>query len=337
MKTSEFDFFLPDHLIARYPNKVRDQSRLLVLDRSNGNITDKVFYNIIDECNEGYLIVFNNSKVIPAKLSGRKKTGGKLDFLIERILDNYNVICHIRSNRALNMNDDILIENSSTKIIKRLNNMYQLKLSECSIWDLIDNYGKIPLPPYLKRSNELSDIKNYQTVYGKVPGSVAAPTAGLHFTEELISKIKHKGVKIAFITLHIGSGTFQPVKTNNIMDHTMHSEIVNVSKEVCDLIIKTKKLGNKIIAVGTTTVRSLESAAISGKIKPFFGESNIFLYPGIKFNIVDNMITNFHLPKSTLIMLVSAFASKKIIKKAYEHAIKRNYAFYSYGDAMFIK
>ncbi|WP_440615695.1 tRNA preQ1(34) S-adenosylmethionine ribosyltransferase-isomerase QueA [Cysteiniphilum sp. 6C5] len=336
MKTDIFDYELPEHLIARYPAKERDQSRLLVLDRQKKALTNHVFSEIIDYIQAGDLVVFNNSRVMAARLFGQKETGAKLEFLIEKVIDNKRFISHVRANKAPKLDSIVEIADIKARVIEKNDGLYYIELLDGNVWQLMAEHGHMPLPPYIKRQDETFDIERYQTVYSELLGSVAAPTAGLHFTKEILQKIKDKGADIAYVTLHVGSGTFKPVQTDDIHEHVMHSELIDVPQDVCDKINKTKLQGGRVIAVGTTSVRSLETAAQTGEIKPFYGESDIFLYPGKTFNVVDAMVTNFHLPKSTLIMLVSAFSSIDMIKKAYRHAIDDNYRFYSYGDAMFI-
>ncbi|WP_116963668.1 tRNA preQ1(34) S-adenosylmethionine ribosyltransferase-isomerase QueA [Fastidiosibacter lacustris] len=336
MKTDIFDYDLPEKLIARYPAKERDQSRLLVLDRQTGQLSNHIFTEIIHYIEAGDLVVFNNSRVMAARLFGQKSTGAKLEFLIEKIIDDQIFISHIRANKALKIGSEILIADVPAQVLNKQNGLYMLKLHDSDVWQLMNLHGHIPLPPYMKRQDESFDAERYQTVYSKLLGSVAAPTAGLHFTQALLKAIREKGAETAYVTLHVGSGTFKPIQAENIYEHVMHSELINVPSSICELVRKTKANGKRVIAVGTTSVRSLESAAQSGEIKPFYGESDIFIYPGKNFHVVDAMVTNFHLPKSTLIMLVSAFASTDMIKQAYRHAIDDNYHFYSYGDAMFI-
>lgn len=339
LKTDDFDYDLPQGLIAKYPTDKRDHSRLLVLDRKSAEISDKHFYDIESFLEAGDLLIFNNSKVIPARLFGFKKSGGKLEILVERILSDHHVLAHLKASRKPKPGDIFYLDGDYPveMIGPHSGTLFELKIkSKTSIWQIMDDKGHMPLPPYMQRDDESFDQNRYQTVYSQPPGSVAAPTAGLHFTDELIEKIKQKGVNTAFVTLHVGSGTFQPVKVDDLKSHQMHSEYIEVQDNLCQKIKETKNKGKRVIAVGTTTVRSLETAALSGEIKPYQGESDIFLYPGKKFHVVDAMITNFHLPKSTLIMLVSAFASLSQIKKAYHHAIDENYRFFSYGDAMLI-
>lgn len=338
VKTELFDYELPEHLIARYPVKERDQSRLLVLDRQKQALSNHIFSEIVDYIQADDLVVFNNSRVMAARLFGQKETGAKLEFLIEKVIDDKRFISHIRANKAPKLNSVVEIADIKARVIEKNDGLYHIELIDGNVWQLMAEHGHMPLPPYIKRQDEAFDIERYQTVYSELLGSVAAPTAGLHFTKEILQKIKDKGADIAYVTLHVGSGTFKPVQTDDIHEHVMHSELIDVPQNVCDQINKTKSQGGRVIAVGTTSVRSLETAAAngSGEIRPFYGESDIFLYPGKIFHVVDAMVTNFHLPKSTLIMLVSAFSSIDMIKKAYRHAIDDNYRFYSYGDAMFI-
>ncbi len=338
VKTELFDYELPEHLIARYPVKERDQSRLLVLDRQKQALSNHIFSEIVDYIQADDLVVFNNSRVMAARLFGQKETGAKLEFLIEKVIDDKRFISHIRANKAPKLNSVVEIADIKARVIEKNDGLYHIELIDGNVWQLMAEHGHMPLPPYIKRQDEAFDIERYQTVYSELLGSVAAPTAGLHFTKEILQKIKDKGADIAYVTLHVGSGTFKPVQTDDIHEHVMHSELIDVPQNVCDQINKTKSQGGRVIAVGTTSVRSLETAAANGngEIRPFYGESDIFLYPGKIFHVVDAMVTNFHLPKSTLIMLVSAFSSIDMIKKAYRHAIDDNYRFYSYGDAMFI-
>ena len=337
MKTDIFDYPLPKHLIAYYPSEKRDHSQLLIVNRKTETFTDKYFGDIIDEINPEDVLILNNSKVMRARLFGQKKTGAKLEFLIEKVLDQQTFLTHIRANHAPKVGVEILIANHPAVVLDKNNGLYRLHLANTTIWALMENFGHMPLPPYIKRQDQDIDNARYQTVYSQVLGSVAAPTAGLHFTHAILNKIQEKGVKIAYVTLHIGAGTFKPVSVADTDQHNMHSEWLNVSDEVCQIINDAKARKGRVIAVGTTSVRALETAATTGKIKPFFGESDIFLYPGKPFHMVDAMITNFHLPRSTLMMLVSAFSSIETIQKAYQYAIQSGYRFYSYGDAMFIK
>ncbi len=336
MKTDDFDYQLPESLIARYPLDKRDQSRLLVLNRETGSLVDNTFSNIIDYLTPNDLLVFNDSKVMSARLYGKKESGGALELLIERIETDDFILAHIRANKAPKVGSKVIIQDLELEIISKNESLYELKVIKGNALQTMERHGHMPLPPYMNRNDEAMDIERYQTVYCKDYGSVAAPTAGLHFTKELINQIENKGINTAYLTLHVGSGTFQPVKVDDVANHKMHAEYIEVPESVCEKIKLTKEKGGQVFAVGTTTVRSLETASQSGQIKPFFGPTDIFIYPGKKFNVVDAMITNFHLPKSTLIMLISAFALKDQIFKAYQHAIDEKYRFYSYGDSMLI-
>ncbi len=337
MKTDDFDYTLPEELIASYPLDRRDESKLLKIDKDSGAITDCIFTDFIDFINPDDLLIFNDSKVMLARLYGEKTTGAKLEFLVEKIRSPKLFLSHVKANRAPSIGGEIYIQDSLAKVLEKDGSVYLLELQgDKDIYQLMNEFGHIPLPQYMKRDDEEFDAERYQTVYAKDLGSVAAPTAGLHFSDDMMAKIKSKGVGTAYITLHVGSGTFKPVQVDDVDNHKMHSEVISVSDEVCNKIKQTKANGGRVIAIGTTSVRSLETAGLSGEIKPFHGDTDIFLYPGRKFNVIDAMITNFHLPKSTLIMLVSAFAGKEHIMNAYDHAIENKYRFYSYGDAMFI-
>jgi S-adenosylmethionine:tRNA ribosyltransferase-isomerase len=345
MQVSDFHFELPDELIARYPQPERTASRLLQLDGNSGQVTDGTFKNVFEQVQPGDLLVFNNTRVIPARMFGRKASGGKLEALVERVLDEHSILAHVHCSKPpkpgtelyLGENDEYLAE-----MVARHDALFEIKFkSEKNVLDILNDIGHMPLPPYIDRPDEDADKERYQTVYNEKPGAVAAPTAGLHFDEELLEQIKAKGVEFAYVTLHVGAGTFQPVRVENINDHHMHAEYVEVPQEVADAISATKARGGRIFAVGTTSVRSLESAAQESikkgtELAPFFGDTEIFIYPGYEYQLVDCLITNFHLPESTLIMLVSAFAGYDNVMKAYEHAVKEKYRFFSYGDAMFI-
>ncbi len=337
MKTADFSYELPKELIARYPLSNRTESRLLCLDRKTGAIRHKIFKEIVEEINPADLLVFNNTKVIAARLHGQKQTGGQVEILVERILSDARALCMLKASKTPRVNSVLyFLNNVKALVLERKEQFYVLEFNQ-SILDILERQGEMPLPPYLERKDEELDKERYQTVYAKHKGAVAAPTAGLHFDEPLLNVLKVKGVKFAFVTLHVGAGTFLPVRTENILDHQMHSEFIEVSAEVCTAVENTKKQGGRVIAVGTTSVRSLETAAQSGQIKPYQGDTNIFIYPGFHFNCVDAMITNFHLPESTLLMLVSAFAGREHVLNAYVEAISQHYRFFSYGDAMFIK
>lgn len=344
MKTSDFSYMLPDTLIARYPVEKRTESRLLVVG-SDGDLQHKNFHQITDLIEPGDLLVVNNTRVIAARLFGKKATGGQLEILIERLESEWVALAHIRSSRSpkedalLSLFVDEACEQPSeftVTMLEREGSLFRLKFSH-PVLDVLDTIGHMPLPPYIDRADEQLDQSRYQTVYAQTPGAVAAPTAGLHFDDELIAMLKAKGVNFTEVTLHVGAGTFQPVKVENIQDHQMHAEWVNVSEETCKQVRKTRAAGKRVIAVGTTSVRSLESASRSGEIHPFANNTNIFIYPGYQFNCVDAMITNFHLPQSTLLMLVSAFSGLENIRQAYRIAVTEKYRFFSYGDAMLLE
>jgi len=358
MRVSDFSFDLPEALIARYPKAERSASRLMSLNGSTGAICDGVFTDIVEQLNAGDLLVFNNTRVIPARMFGQKASGGKIEVLVERIVDQHTALAHIRASKSPKVGNELYLGNDLDKeqvnelgdgkntikatMVARHGALFELKFADdVSVLDVLDNIGHMPLPPYIDRPDEDSDKERYQTVYNEKPGAVAAPTAGLHFDEPLLEKIKAKGVELAFVTLHVGAGTFQPVKVDEIADHVMHAEYVEVSEEVVAQIAKTKASGGRVVAVGTTSVRSLESAAKAADEKgealsAFYGDTDIFITPGSEFRVIDALVTNFHLSESTLLMLVSAFSGYENIMKAYQHAIDNEYRFFSYGDAMFL-
>nr|Q0HWR0.1 RecName: Full=S-adenosylmethionine:tRNA ribosyltransferase-isomerase; AltName: Full=Queuosine biosynthesis protein QueA [Shewanella sp. MR-7] len=340
MRVTDFSFDLPDELIARYPMAQRNASRLLTLDGNTGTLADKQFTDLLGMINPGDLMVFNNTRVIPARLFGQKASGGKLEILVERMLDDKRILAHVRSSKSPKVDSIIHLDGGyEMKMAARHDALFELELlSDLTILEVLEAVGHMPLPPYIDRPDEDADKERYQTVYNQNPGAVAAPTAGLHFDDAMLEALKAKGVNIAFVTLHVGAGTFQPVRVDNVLEHKMHSEWANVPQDVVDLIVQTKAAGKRVVAVGTTSVRSLESAARAseGELKAFSGDTDIFIYPGYQFQIVDAMITNFHLPESTLIMLVSAFAGFDHVMAAYQHAITQKYRFFSYGDAMFV-
>ncbi len=340
MRVADFSFELPDELIARYPMAERTASRLLTLDGNSGAVADKQFTDILAMVNPGDLMVFNNTRVIPARLFGQKQTGGKLEILVERMLDDKRILAHVRSSKSPKVDSIICLDAGyEMTMLARHDALFELELSGVkTILEVLEEVGHMPLPPYIDRPDEDADKERYQTVYNQNPGAVAAPTAGLHFDDEILAQLKAKGVNTAFVTLHVGAGTFQPVRVDNILEHKMHSEWAQVPQDVVDQIKATKAAGNRVIAVGTTSVRSLESAAQAsqGELEPFSSDTDIFIYPGYEFKVVDAMVTNFHLPESTLIMLISAFAGFDEVKNAYQHAIAQKYRFFSYGDAMFV-
>ncbi|MBY5948237.1 tRNA preQ1(34) S-adenosylmethionine ribosyltransferase-isomerase QueA [Photobacterium rosenbergii] len=345
MQVSDFDFDLPDELIARYPQPQRTASRLLQLTGNTGELAHKGFKDVLDLVEPGDLLVFNNTRVIPARLFGRKASGGKLEVLVERMLDDKSILAHVRASKSPKPGNELFLGDNDeyqAEMVARHDALFEIRFnSDKTVLEILDEVGHMPLPPYIDRPDEDADKERYQTVYNAKPGAVAAPTAGLHFDDELMAALKAKGVNFAFVTLHVGAGTFQPVRVDNINDHHMHAEYVEVPEDVVKAINETKANGKRVVAVGTTSVRSLESAAQDAKqkgteLKPFFGDTEIFIYPGYEYQLIDVLITNFHLPESTLIMLVSAFAGYEHTMNAYKQAVEKKYRFFSYGDSMFI-
>ncbi len=340
MKTDDFDYYLSEELIAQTPLKKRDSSRMLVLDKQNGNIFHKTFSDIIDYLNPGDTLVLNDTKVIPARIIGvKEETGAVIELLLLKNIDDNNWECLTRPAKRVKVGTvisfgDGMLKATCSSVGEEGIRVFSLSYDGI-LYEILDKLGTMPLPPYIHE--KLEDQSRYQTVYAKNIGSAAAPTAGLHFTKELLNDIKNKNVNIAYLTLHVGLGTFRPVNVEDVTKHKMHTEYYSISKETCDIINKTKESGNKIVVVGTTSVRVLETVMNRfGELKECSGVTDIFIYPGYKFKIVDNLITNFHLPKSTLVMLVSALAGKDNIMKAYHEAVLNKYRFFSFGDAMFI-
>ena len=339
MLIEEFDFDLPQHLIAQAPLQKRDSSRLLVLNKNTKSFSDKKFTDFVDLLNSNDLLIFNDTRVIKARLFGKKITGGKVEIMIERILDNHHALAHLKTSKKIfdgtifEVNEDV-----SVKVVRKENDLFYIEFnSNLSSYDILEKYGHIPLPPYIERSADKSDENRYQTIYAKESGAVAAPTAGLHFTNEIFKALNDKKIKYTFLTLHVGAGTFQPVRENDLDRHQMHSESFNVPDKTIQMIDDAKSKNGRIIAIGTTVLRALESKFSEETIQSGFKETSIFIKPGYTFKIVDALLTNFHLPKSTLFILVSAFSGSDTMKKLYQHAIKNEYRFFSYGDATFIE
>ena len=335
LTTDDFDYELPNELIAHQPMPLRDQSRLLVMSRISDQLQDGVFTDLVNWLHPGDLMILNDTKVFPARLFAHKQSGGKVEILAERINSNQQIKAQIKSNRTpaigsvLLLNGEIRIE-----VVAREHEFFILNfLTSRPALEIFQAYGHVPLPPYIQRCDEAEDQTRYQTVYAQHAGAVAAPTAGLHFTEDLLEKCQAMGVNIAKVTLHVGAGTFKPVKVDDVTEHKMHSEYAHVSEQVCEQIRQTKQAGHRVVAVGTTCVRALESAALTGEIQPYMDDTDIFIYPGYAFKVVDALLTNFHLPKSTLVMLVSALMGAQSIKKIYKHAVENEYRFFSYGDS----
>lgn len=337
MHINDFDFTLPEHLIAQYPPKVRGESRLLCA-LPDGDLSDLSFADFPQFLNSGDVLVINNTEVIKARLFGQKSTGGQIEVLVERVLDEKRVLAHVRASKSPKENSELIFSKGiRARCLGREGQLFILSfLTDKSVYDVLQAIGHMPLPPYIERAADGEDDARYQTVFAQQPGAVAAPTAGLHFTKTLLEILRKKGVQIVEVTLHVGAGTFQPVRVENIADHQMHSEYFSVSQAAVDVINHAKIQGNKICAAGTTSVRALESAALSGSLKAGVGETDIFITPGYQFRVVDMLLTNFHLPKSTLLMLVSAFAGQPEIWQIYQHAIVGQYRFFSYGDAMLL-
>lgn len=335
MRLSDFDYELPQELIAQYPTDARGDSRLLCLH--GPQFADRRFSDIEQLLNPGDLLVLNNTRVMRARLHGHKESGGRVEILLERLLEDGTALAKVRAGKSPKPGSRIFIEENAVTMVRREGEFFVLKPEQVEWSQLMEDHGHMPLPPYIQRDDSEFDESRYQTVFASREGAVAAPTAGLHFDEEALRRLRDKGVDTGEVTLHVGAGTFQPVRVENIHDHVMHSEWVEVSESVCRQVEKAHHLGGRVIAVGTTCVRSLETAAASGQLKPFSGETRLFITPGYQFQVVDALITNFHLPESTLLMLVSAFAGYDETMNAYRHAVKERYRFFSYGDAMYIE
>ena len=337
MKRTDFHYELPVELIAQTPLEQRSASRLLCHDRRSGLLSDRVFSDLPSLLNSGDLLVFNNTEVIPARLYGRKASGGKVEILLERMLGRQQCLAQVRASKSPKTGSTLILEDGSElRVLGREDSFFHLQSVEGNLMDILQVQGHMPLPPYITRDDTDRDRRRYQTVFAEKPGAVAAPTAGPHFDQALLDQLKDNGVQSTTLTLHVGAGTFQPVRVEQVEDHHMHAEWLDVPRSACDAIAATRARGGRVIAVGTTAVRSLETAAQGGSLEPFSGDSRIFIYPPYEFRVVDAMITNFHLPESTLLMLVSAFTGHEQILATYRHAVKQRYRFFSYGDAMFL-
>jgi S-adenosylmethionine:tRNA ribosyltransferase-isomerase len=347
MKTRDFHYQLPEQLIAQTPSDVRSHSRLLHYSREDQSISHLRFSDIIDLINPEDLLVFNNTRVIPARMYGVKQTGGKVEILVERLTSEFRCLAHIKASKTPKPGSELILQDPdalqaqnspylTVTVEGREGDLFVLKSKINTMAEIMERIGHMPLPPYINRDDTSEDFSRYQTVYAATPGAVAAPTAGLHFDQPLLEKLQNKGVESAFVTLHVGAGTFQPVRSERIEDHQMHFEYLVVPQETVEKCQQTRRNGGRIIAVGTTTVRSLETASQEGELQAFAGETDIFIYPGYQFKSIDALITNFHLPESTLLMLISAFAGKDEMLRCYAEAVNEEYRFFSYGDAMFI-
>lgn len=344
MKRRDFFFHLPDERIARYPLAERSASRLLVLDGATGQVSHRRFGDLQELLQPGDLLVLNNTRVLPARLLGHKASGGAVEVLVERCLDERMARVHLKSNRTVRTGARVWLEAPvaglepvEAEVTGRDHDLFLLRLCGPSAWPaVLESHGHMPLPHYMGRSDETLDRERYQTVFARHPGAVAAPTAGLHFDQSLLDALQGRGVQLAWVTLHVGTGTFQPVRAEDIRDHRMHAEWIDVPASTCEAVHRAHARGGRVVAVGTTAVRALESAAASGTLRAFSGDTDIFITPGYRFRVVDALVTNFHLPESTLLMLVAAFAGREAVLAAYEEAIRHQYRFYSYGDAMFV-
>lgn len=344
MLRRDFAYDLPPDLIAQYPSQQRGESRLLAIDSHAGALSGREFKDLRFEqlpelLKPGDLLVLNDTRVVRARLFGQKTSGGKLEILLERLLNAGTALAQVRGGKSLRIGTTIEIEGGGTlEILGRDGEFFRLAVQgDEAFADLLDRAGHVPLPPYIRHGDTELDRDRYQTVYARVPGAVAAPTAGLHFTKQMLERVAQAGVETGYVTLHVGAGTFQPVRVEDLRDHVMHREQVEVSEHLCSQVSRTRARGGRVIAVGTTTVRSLEAAALGGELSPLLGETDLFIYPGFSFHVVDGLITNFHLPESTLLMLVCAFGGTQLVMRAYQHAVLRRYRFFSYGDAMFIE
>ena len=338
MKKSDFHFDLPPELIAQFPLAQRSASRLLVVPNDQDNFIDKTVRDLPEFLRSGDLLIFNDTRVIPARLYGQKESGGRVEILLERITSGHEVRAQIGASKSPKADSKIILDEGTViTVLGRDGEFYRLRFDTTEpLEKILLRAGRMPLPPYIQRDADITDDVRYQTVFAKQPGAVAAPTAGLHFDEDLLADIKAKGVEFGHITLHVGAGTFQPMRAENILEHTMHREWLNVGAELCLQIVKTRARGGRVIAVGTTVVRALETAYRDGEVRPYADDTQIFIFPGVKVKSVDAMITNFHLPESTLMMMVSAFSGRERILSAYQYAIEQRYRFFSYGDAMLL-
>ncbi|MEZ5447064.1 MAG: tRNA preQ1(34) S-adenosylmethionine ribosyltransferase-isomerase QueA [Gammaproteobacteria bacterium] len=338
MRVSDFHFDLPGYLIAQRPAQERSASRLLVLDGVTGAISDRQFADLPELLQPGDLLVFNDTRVVKARLYARRPTGGRVEALIERVLGGGRALAHLRPARTQRPGGVLAFEGARATVVERRpDDLFVLQFEPgVNVYELMEQSGEVPLPPYIVREVEHDDVHRYQTVYGRVPGAIAAPTAGLHFDERMFAMLEERGVERCHVTLHVGAGTFLPVRVQDIHQHRMHSEYMEVSDQACRQIHAAHARGRRVVAVGTTSVRALESAAAAGELRPMASDTDIFITPGFRFRVADAMVTNFHLPESTLLMLVCAFAGREKVLQAYQHAVRSRYRFYSYGDAMFV-
>jgi len=346
--TADFDYQLPERLIAQRPPERRGDSRLLLLDGASGERRDARFADLLDLLDPRDLLVFNDTRVIPARLRGHKASGGRVEVLVERISGEREALCHLRASKSPKAGSRLLLEGAlEAEVSGREAALFRLRFAgDVPLLQLLERHGHMPLPPYIQRTDDATDLDRYQTVYARAPGAVAAPTAGLHFDDAMLAALDRRGIARAFVTLHVGAGTFQPVRVDDIASHRMHAEWLQVDRATCEAVAATRARGGRVVAVGTTVVRALESAAAASsaagpaastaELRPHLGDTRLFITPGARFAVVDALLTNFHLPRSTLLMLVSAFAGRAAVLDAYRHAVAAEYRFFSYGDAMFL-
>jgi len=339
MQRHDFSYDLPPELIAQAPPAERGASRMLVLDGHTGAMEDSRFTTLAERLRPDDLLVFNDTRVIPARLRGEKATGGRVEVLIERVLDARRALAHVRASKSPRPGTELRLESAfGVRVLGRADDLFELEFPEQhTVLEWLEAHGHVPLPPYIARPDDDADRERYQTVYADRPGAVAAPTAGLHFDNAMLERLAARDVRTARVTLHVGAGTFQPVRVERLEDHRMHAEYLEVDEAACEAVAATRARGGRVVAVGTTVVRSLETAAAGGELRPYRGETRLFIRPGYRFRVVDALLTNFHLPESTLLMLVSAFAGHEHVMRAYRHAVEQRYRFFSYGDAMFIE
>ena len=337
MRLADFDYELPPELIAQHPAAERAASRLLHVER-DGTLHDRMFRDVVSLVDANDLLVFNDTKVIKARLHGKKDSGGEVEVLVERVLDPMRALAHVRASKPPRAGRQItLARGGVVEVLGREGELFELLFMDGPVLDVLEAWGEVPLPPYIAHTPEADDERRYQTVYARVPGAIAAPTAGLHFDTPTLDALRAKGVALATLTLHVGAGTFQPVRVDDIAQHVMHSEWYGISPETVAAVKAARARGGRVIAVGTTSLRALESAAASGELVAGTGETRLFIVPGYRFRVVERLLTNFHLPRSTLLMLVSAFAGSEAIRRAYAHAVAERYRFFSYGDAMLLE
>ena len=337
MKTADFDYVLPPELIAQHPAEIRTGSRLLHVDGVAGSFADRRFDELPSLIAPGDLLVFNDTRVFKARLHGNKESGGSVEMLVERVLDSRTVLAHVRSSKSPKPGSKLRFAgDASAEMLRRVDDLFELRFS-VDVYSYLEQHGEVPLPPYITHPADAGDESRYQTVYAREPGSVAAPTAGLHFDAAMLASLEARGASLAYVTLHVGAGTFRPVRDDDPSQHVMHTERYQVPRATVDAVARVRQRGGRVIAVGTTSLRTLESAAATGELSAGEGETRLFIMPGYRFRVVDRLITNFHLPKSTLLMLVAAFAGHGTTMEAYRHAVAARYRFFSYGDAMLLE